>query len=161
MQPRRVEVISSRDHWSGRSVEELEKEVLTRAKRMTTVTGQFLVVLGELNPHEAWIDQGYHSLAHWLACSAGMSPGAAREHVRVAVALTRLPLTTAAMLEGWLSYSKARALTRMAAPDTEALLLKRVRYATATQVERMCQVIRESGGTIKVGRAQRIAAMRG
>ncbi|MBA3524338.1 MAG: DUF222 domain-containing protein [Geodermatophilaceae bacterium] len=51
------------------------------------------------------------------------APGAAREHVRVARALTGLPSVTAAFRAGRLSFSEVRALTRVAEPDTEADLL--------------------------------------
>ncbi|HEV7187166.1 MAG TPA: HNH endonuclease signature motif containing protein [Blastococcus sp.] len=66
-----------------------------------------------------------------------MSPGAAREHVRLARALTGLPLLSAAFVEGRLSYSKVRALTRIAEPDTEASLLDLAIEATASQTERL------------------------
>jgi hypothetical protein len=36
------------------------------------------------------------SLAHWLSWSCSMSPGTAREHVRVGRALRRMPTVTAA-----------------------------------------------------------------
>lgn len=63
-------------------------------------------------------------------------PGAAREHVRVARALTSLPLIEAAFAAGRLSYSKVRALTRIAEPDSEAALLELAVELTASQVER-------------------------
>ncbi len=66
-----------------------------------------------------------------------MSPGAAREHVRVAHALTALPRITEAFTRGQLSYSKVRALTRVATPETEARLLKVGRSGSAVHVERI------------------------
>jgi HNH endonuclease len=47
--------------------------------------------------------------------------GAAREKVRVAHALSGLPKIAAAMGRGELSYSKVRALTRVACPATEGI----------------------------------------
>ena len=75
------------------------------------------------------------SCAHWLSWQCGLSPGAAREHVRVARALESLPLIEAAFAEGRLSYSKVRALTRIAEPDIEASLLELAVELTASQVE--------------------------
>jgi hypothetical protein len=49
-----------------------------------------------------------------------MDLGAAREHVRVARAIADLPLVDDALRRGQVSYSKVRALTRVATPATEA-----------------------------------------
>ena len=68
--------------------------------------------------------------------------GAAREKVRVARALAKLPRLSAAMRRGALSYSKVRALTRIATPETEASLLDFARCATAAHVERLVRAWR-------------------
>ena len=70
--------------------------------------------------------------------------GAAREHVRVAKALRRLPLITAAFVEGRISYAKARALTRVAEPATEATMLDFAVTVTASQVERTLREVRRA-----------------
>jgi hypothetical protein len=62
-----------------------------------------------------WADQGAISCAHWLGWRIGLELGAAREHVRVARALRELPQIAEAMRRGHVSYSKVRALTRVAA----------------------------------------------
>ncbi|MGY1641377.1 hypothetical protein ACI782_09620 [Geodermatophilus sp. SYSU D00703] len=66
-----------------------------------------------------------------------MSPGTAREHVRVARALIVPPRIGAAFAAGRLPYSKVRALTRVAEPETEAELLEFALEATASQTERV------------------------
>jgi hypothetical protein len=66
-----------------------------------------------------------------------MDIGAAREHVRVARALPGLPLINAAFAAGELSYSKVRALTRVATAETEQRLLAFARSGTASHVERL------------------------
>src|SRR5205814_6147637 len=67
----------------------------------------------------------------------GLDPGAARERVRVARALGMLPLLAGALARGELSYSKVRALTRVATPETEERLLKVGRAGTAEHVARI------------------------
>ena len=64
-------------------------------------------------------------------------PRAAREHVRVARALRELPEIRERFASGELSYSKVRALTRVADADSEAELVELARHATAAQLERM------------------------
>jgi hypothetical protein len=66
-----------------------------------------------------------------------MAPGAARERVRVARALEELPQVSAALERGELSYSKARALTRVARAESEERLLAVALHATAAQTERL------------------------
>jgi hypothetical protein len=61
--------------------------------------------------------------------------GAAREKVRVAHALPALPKIAAAMARGELSYSKVRALTRVAEEATEDYFLMMALHGTAQHVE--------------------------
>jgi 5-methylcytosine-specific restriction endonuclease McrA len=67
----------------------------------------------------------------------GLDRGAAREKVRVARALGTLPHLAGALARGELSYSKVRALTRVATPETEERLLAVGRAGTAEHVERI------------------------
>src|SRR5215217_1806974 len=120
-----------------RSIEELAGEIRSGAVRLAAATAAWLRLVAEFDARGGWHAVGILSCAHWLAWQCGMSPGAAREHVRVARALTGLPLLSAAFAEGRLSYSKVRALTRIAEPDTEASLLELAIEATASQTERL------------------------
>src|SRR5215470_12817485 len=65
----------------------------------------------------------------------GLALGAAREHVRVARALGSLPGLREALAQGELSYSKVRALTRVATAETEERLIAVGRAGTAEHVE--------------------------
>src|SRR2546425_7843794 len=78
--------------------------------------------LERLGDEIAW-NTGSSSCAAWLTWRVGLDPGAARERVRVARALGTLPRLAHALAHGELSYSKVRALTRVAAPETEERLL--------------------------------------
>ena len=51
---------------------------------------------------------GFKSVAHWLSWACSMTPGVAREHVRVAKALGRMPTIAKLFKQGRLSYSKVR-----------------------------------------------------
>ena len=68
--------------------------------------------------------------------------GAAREKVRVARTLADLPEMCAAMRRGALSYSKVRALTRIATPANEEKLLDFARCATVAHVEKLVRAWR-------------------
>ena len=68
---------------------------------------------------------------------------AAREKIRVARALANLPLISESMSKGEISYSKVRAVTRVATPNNEEPLLTIALGGTAGQVERIVRAWRK------------------
>jgi hypothetical protein len=72
---------------------------------------------------------------HRLLWQCGTNIGAAREKVRVARALPELPKISASFREGRISYSKVRAMTRVATPKNEKFLLGIALHGTAAHVE--------------------------
>src|SRR3954467_13323745 len=115
---------------------DLAAAITAGAVRLAAATAAWLRLVAEFDERGGWHGVGIASCGHWLAWQCGLSPGAAREHVRVARALRRLPRIESAFAAGRLSYSKVRALTRIAAPDCEASLLEFALCATASQTER-------------------------
>lgn len=115
----------------------LESEVRTLAAQIAAATCRFVLLIGELDRREAWKAWGCRSCAHWLSWQCGTSLRTAHEHVRVGRALAALPEIAAAFGTGRLSYSKARALTRVATPESERELLELAREATAAQLDRI------------------------
>lgn len=67
--------------------------------------------------------------------------GAAREKMRVSRCLGGLPKINEAFATGAISYSKVRALTRVATVDNEDYLLMIAQYSTASIVEKLIQKI--------------------
>ena len=98
--------------------------------------------LHEFDRQYGW--EGFLSCAQWLHWRTGLSLGAAREKLRVAAALAELNHIPAAMACGKISYSKVRALTRIASPATEARLLAVACGANAAQVERLVRGWRQA-----------------
>src|SRR3712207_2940477 len=123
-------------HPSGSPLPELAAAITAGAVRLAAATAAWLRLIAEFDARDGWHRYGIASCAHWLAWQCGLSPGAASEHVRVARALGTLPSIESAFAEGQLSYSKVRALTRIAEPDSEAALLELALELTASQVER-------------------------
>jgi 5-methylcytosine-specific restriction endonuclease McrA len=102
-----------------------------------------------------------HSCAHWLNWQCGIALGAAREKVRVAHALEALPQIASAMERGELSYSKVRALTRVACPATEATLLNIALHGTAWHVEAVVREFRRIQEVAEASRMERQHEKRG
>jgi hypothetical protein len=89
---------------------------------------------------------GFKSLAHWLSWSCSMTPGVAREHVRVAKALRRMPTVAGLFKEGRLSYSKVREVTRVVDVVDEQRVCELALTATASQLARMISGFRSADG---------------
>lgn len=125
-------------------LEQLASEITEIASRVNAVSHRWLVLIAEFDRRQGWAQAGAGSCAHWLHWRCGLDLGAAREKVRVAHALERLPLVSVAMASGELSYSKVRALTRVACPANEAELLAAARQATAHHLETLVRQYRRS-----------------
>ncbi|MGB5674667.1 MAG: DUF222 domain-containing protein [Gemmatimonadota bacterium] len=118
-------------------LEALEEEIVFLAAHIHAADHRFLTLVAEYDRLRGWEVAGHRSCAHWLAFRTGYSLGAARERVRAARALADLPVTSAAMSRGELSFCAVRALTRVATPENESDLLDLARGATTAQLERM------------------------
>ncbi|MDD9207726.1 DUF222 domain-containing protein [Georgenia sp. 10Sc9-8] len=117
-------------------------EIATLAGHIAAATCRFLVLLGELDARGAWAGAGVRGTGHWLSYRCGMGEVAAREHVRVARALRHLPRTVEAFGAGQISYSKVRAISRVATPENEHDLVDLALSAPANHVERLVRGLR-------------------
>nr|WP_238341207.1 HNH endonuclease signature motif containing protein [Actinopolymorpha rutila] len=100
-----------------RSLEGLEAEICDLASRIAIATHEWLRLIVAFDRREGWRTSGCRSTAQWLSWRCGMSLSAAYEHLRVGRALEGLPKIAAEFAAGRLSYSKVRALTRIAGAD--------------------------------------------
>ena len=89
---------------------------------------------------------GFKSLAHWLSWACSMTSGVAREHVRVAKALRRMPMIAGLFREGRLSYSKVREVSRVVDVVDEQRLAGLAVTATASQLARIISGFRAAEG---------------
>lgn len=125
------------------SDDDLGNRLVGYAGQLAALTARFLELLAEFDTRSAWSGAGILSCAHWLSWRTGMTLRTAQDHVRVSRALTELPLIQAAFGKGELTYSKVRAITRVATPEREPELLNVATSATAEQVERVVRAIRK------------------
>jgi hypothetical protein len=114
----------------------LGDEIAELAAHLNAGTARLLALIREFDAGWGWAT-GFKSCAHWLSWRIGLDRGAAREKVRVARALGGLPQLEQALACGELSYSKVRALTRVATPETEDRLLAVGKAGTAAHVEKI------------------------
>jgi hypothetical protein len=124
-----------------RTIDDVEHDIVAAAARMNSAMYAFLLLVREYDERAGFLAWGHKSCAEWLHWRCDLGTNAARERVRVAHALALLPQMSEGLARGMLSYSKARALTRVATPDNEAALLAFARTATTARVEeRVCQM---------------------
>ncbi len=127
--------IAARDR-AEEALDTLEAQITEVWGHINAATAHFLALVAEFDLKEGWAQHGLASCAQWLNWQCGIGRVAAREKVRTARALMSLPKIAAAFGDGRLSYSKVRALTRVATAATEDTLLHIALNGTAAHVER-------------------------
>ena len=126
--------------WDARIAEDERGErIAEMAAHLDAATHRLLTELRVFDASGAWVRQGARSCAAWLSWRLGWSGGKAREHVRIARQLAKLPRIDDALRRGELSYCKVRAITRVATPANEPILLHDARYTTGEQLETLCR----------------------
>ena len=138
------------------ALEEIEEQVVTLAAHIHAATRRLLSLIAEFDRRRGWELGGHRSCAHWLAFRTGMDMGAAREKVRAARALEDLPEIGASMARGELSFSKVRALTRVANAENESDLLELAQGTTAHQLERVIRAFRRGSREDEEERERRL-----
>jgi len=132
------------DHERVIELERMADGITELVAHLDAGTFQLLELICEFDRNEGWEGPGIQSCAHWLNWKCGMSMGPARERVRVARALPELPGISAAFREGRVSYSKVRAMTRVATAQNEGALLQVALGGTATHVETQVRLYRRT-----------------
>ena len=101
------------------SLDRLEAAIGAGAARIAAMQCKWLVLLAEFVKRRGF-DRWAMTAEHWLSWRCGIDRVTAREHLRVAQRLVELPTTKDAFAQGRLSYSKVRAITRVATADDES-----------------------------------------
>ena len=116
-------------------IAELDAEILRIAGFSNAIEYKFIKLLAEFDEMNGWVGEGVKSFAHWLNWRCGMGSLVAREKVRVARKLRKLPKIDAAFRNGELSYTKVRAMTRVATTRNEEYLIAIAKHGTARHIE--------------------------
>jgi hypothetical protein len=140
-------------------LEALGERIAELSAQIQAATYGLLVMIREFDERSGW-NCGFRSCAHWLNWRTGLALGAAREKVRVARALAALPKLAESMGRGELSFSKVRAITRVATPANEDELLMLAKAGTAAHVEKLIRVWRRLDRLAEGEREQRRHASR-
>src|SRR5215468_340499 len=120
-------------------LEQLGERIAEQAAHLDAATHRLLADLRAFDTRGGWHVQGAASCAHWLAWRVGWDLVTARDHVRVARKLAGFAAIDDALRCGEVSYSKVRAMLRVATSDNEVLLLEHAKLMTASQLEKLCR----------------------
>ena len=101
----------------------LRREMREQCRQWATAQRRLVVLAAELDHSGEWALDGAATCAHWLAEALDVEVCTSREWLRIGHALEQLPAIAGAFASGHVSYSKVRALTRVATTATEAELL--------------------------------------
>ena len=124
---------------------ELRRAVTRMAAHINLADWRFIKLIAAMERTRGWQEGGYCNLGNWLDHRCGLGPCAARERIRIGRALAKLPQIDAAFRDGVISYSKVRAITRVATPDTDAMLLAIAEGSSAAQLESLVRTYERVG----------------
>jgi hypothetical protein len=141
---------------SHRTLDQLETDLITRARHINAEEYAFLCDLREFDLRQGWKAYHFNNCAEWLNFKCGIVPGTAREKLRVAHAMFWLPRLCQAFADGRLAYSKVRALTRIADEHNEAELVDYALGSTAKQVDDHCRRLRNARRDLSTPDAERL-----
>ncbi len=116
----------------GEQIAEMSAHIDVAMHRLLTTIREFDIASG-------WHVQGALSCAHWLAWRVGWDLRTARERIRVARKLAELPLVDEQLRIGAMSYSQARAISRVATAENEALWVAYAKRMPASQLDTLCK----------------------
>ncbi len=127
-------------------VDELGKRIVDLAGRIAASTSRFLLLVAQFDAREGYLSFGLASTAQWLTHTCGITHRTALEHVRVARALAHYPRLAEEMGAGRLSFSQARAISRLdgGAGEDELVedLIQVAQHGTASQLEILVRGVR-------------------
>jgi len=122
--------------------EQLEARITELWGHLNAATYRFLALVAEFDRTKCYERHGLVNTAQWLNWQCGIGTVAAREKVRVARALESLPQISAVFARGEVSYSKVRAMTRVATAANESVLVSIALHGTAAHVEKLVRKYR-------------------
>jgi len=120
-----------------RSWQDIDRELRALAQRQRALDAEEAVLLCAVARREIWRELGKASLLEYLEDVLGYAPKAAKERVRVAMALDELPLLHDALASGEQSYSAIKELTRVAVAKNQAEWIAAARGKNVRQIEEL------------------------
>ncbi len=123
----------------GVDVDALGDQIAEMSAHIDAALHRLLTAIREFDIAAGWHVQGALSCAHWLSWRVGWDLRTARERVRVARKLAELPLIDEQLRLGAMSYSQARAISRVATAEKEAVWVAYAKRMPASHLDTLCR----------------------
>jgi hypothetical protein len=107
---------------SNHQAESIREQVVRAGAHMSASQYRLIHLVVQLDESGEWAADGSPTCAHWLADALDVDTSTAREWLRVGKKLTELSMVDSMFEQGRLTYSKVRAVTRVAKPETQGEL---------------------------------------
>jgi len=124
---------------SLKDIDEIDAAISKLSRSINTANYELMVLIREFDERSGWRRWSFTNCVSWLKWRCELSHNAARDKLRIAHALKDLPQMSDEFSRGILSYSKVRALTRVATPTTEVELIDMAHKMSAAHVEEHCR----------------------
>ncbi len=121
----------------GLGSNDLEEAIIELCAHLSSLSSKWLELIAEFDIRGLYNQWGCKSSAHWLSLKCGISLSTGYEHVRVARKMISLPQIHKCFANGEISYSKLRAITRVATQDNQELLVDLAKLATGSQLDQI------------------------
>ena len=129
-------------------IPELARRLRALARAADATAAEMLEALARFDELGGWRASGAPHCAAWMSVELDICRALAWEKLRVARALRALPVIAERFRKGDVGWSKVRALTRIATPDTEATFVAVALGRSATDVVRFCEEHRARGAAL-------------
>ncbi len=124
--------------------ERLGDEISELCAYIYSAEHRLLSLIREFDEEKGWEYLGFPNCASWLNFKCGIDMNTARERVRVAHSLAKLPKVDECFAKGAISYSKVRAISRVADASNEDYFLMIAKHGTAYHVEKLVRKFRQA-----------------
>jgi hypothetical protein len=114
---------------------EVDRELRGNAKKRSGLDAHEMYWLRQAERVRIWVPLGMVSMLDYMDRVLGHTPETARKRLRVARALADLPLMSAALERGDLTFSAVRELTRVATSATERAWIGATRARSSREIE--------------------------
>ncbi len=126
------------------SAAELRTRMIKLSAEVDANRAELVALLALFDEQKGWEASGSRNCADWADAKLGIAKSRVYKYLRVGRALKELPTINMLFRGGELSWSKTRALTRVADVDSEDHLAHVALDASVSDVERICKEFRWS-----------------
>ena len=120
----------------------IAKRLRTLGREVASTMADQLELLVRFDEQQGWQASGSRHCVAWIDLELGISRKLGWEYLRAGRRLRDLPITRSQFRSGSLGWSKVRLISRVATPETEALLCHAALDASVSELERLCKEYR-------------------